>query len=408
MKEILFYYDLVCPYAYMASLKVEALAQRTGARLVYKPVLLGGIYNNIGRPQEADAGQSPARVAMGGLRLLRQAHDAGVELNFPQGHPRRTVNAMRLLVAADEATRPALTRALYRTYWQEGRDVSDPAVLAEVATAHGMDPSIVSQPEVKKALFDAVDEAVERGLFGVPTYVVEDQLWWGGDREHLVEIALGGTPRYEASDGGAIGSGRTIEFFHDFGSPYSYLGATQIARVAAENGAKLVYRPMVLGGLFKTIGTATIPMQTFTDPKRRWYVNDMLHWSTFWGVPYTFANSFPLRTITASRVALADPATTDCIYKAAWADDRNIGDKAVLSQVLTEAGFDAEALLEKTQDPAIKAELFTNTDRAASLGACGAPTFVIDGKVVVWGQDRLDEVARMLRGELPPAGIHQP
>ncbi len=407
MKELLFYYDIVCPYAYMASLQVEALAQRTGARLVYKPVLLGGIYNSIGRPQEADAGQSPARIAMGGLRMARQAHDAGVELNFPNGHPRRTVNAMRLLLAADEATRPALTATLYRTYWQQGRDVSDPAVLAEVARSHGIDPAVTGDPAVKQALFDAVDEAVERGLFGVPTFVVDDQLWWGGDRLHLVERALGGSPAYAATDGGATGSGRTVEFFHDFGSPYAYLGATQIARVAAENGAELVYRPMVLGGLFKTIGTATIPIQTFTEPKRRWYLHDMTQWSAFWDVPFAFASNFPLRTITASRVALADPATTDCLYKAAWADDRDIGDKTVLAAVLTEAGFDAASLLEQTQDPAIKAQLFANTDRAASFGACGAPTFVIDGKVVVWGQDRLDEVARLLRGDLPPDHIHR-
>lgn len=407
MKKLLFYYDVVCPYAYMASLEVEALAARTGATLVYKPVLLGGIYNAIGRPQEADAGQAPARIAMGALRMARQAYHAGVELKFPSGHPRRTVNAMRLLVAADEQTRPALTRALYEAYWKQGRDVSDPAVLAEVATAHGMDPEIVARPEIKQALFDAVDEAVARGLFGVPTFVVDDELWWGGDRMHLVEVALGGQPKCAARDGGDGNGGHSVEFFHDFSSPYAYLAATQIERVARENGATLIHRPMVLGGLFKGIGTATIPIQTFTEPKRRWYLRDMTQWSRYWGVPFAFAGNFPLRTITPSRVALAEPATTACLYRAAWGEDRNIGDTGVLAEVLTEAGFDAAALLERTQDPAIKAQLFANTDRAQAFGACGAPTFVIDEKVVVWGQDRLDDVARYLRGELPPEGLHR-
>lgn len=406
MKELLFFYDIVCPYAYMASLEVEALAERTGARLVYKPVLLGGIYNAIGRPQEADAGQSPARVAMGALRMARQAHHAEVELNFPAGHPRRTVNAMRLLLAADVATRPALTRSLYEAYWRDGTDVSDPAVLAEVAAAHGIDPGVTADPAIKQALFDAVDEAVGYGLFGVPTFAVGDDIWWGGDRMHLVERALGGGTTCAATDGDGTGKGRTLEFFHDFSSPYAYLAATQVERVAKENGATLVYRPMVLGGLFKTIGTQNIPMQTFTEPKRRWYLHDMTQWAEYWGVPFAFASQFPLRTITPSRVALAEPRTTACIYEAAWAQDRNVGDKAVLAQVLTEAGFDAEALLAKTQDPEIKAQLFANTDRAHSFGACGAPTFVIDGAVIVWGQDRLDEVARYLRGDLPPKGLH--
>ncbi len=425
MKELLFYYDIVCPYAYMASRKVEALAARTGARLVYKPILLGGVYNAIGRSQEATADQGSARIAMDSLRLRRQAHRDGATLNCRNDQPRRTVNAMRLLVAADDSKRPALTRALYEAYWIHSRDISDPEVLAAIAREHGIDPSAMADPAVKQGLFDAVDEAVSHGVFGVPAFVVDGELWWGEDRMHLVETALGASPPCPAKQANSSGGNtnvpvnqvdfsagnrksRTVEFFYDFSSPYAYLGSTQIGRIARETGATLIYRPMALGGLFKAIGTAGIPIQTFSQPKAAWYANDMVHWAAMWGVGYQFSSNFPIRSITAARVALIDPTTTDVIFKAAWADDRDIGNGEVLAQILTEAGYDAPTLLAGTQDPAIKAQLFANTDRAEKFGACGAPTFVIDEEIVIWGQDRMDLVAECLRGYQPPEGVRRP
>ncbi len=399
--DLYFYYDIVCPYAYMASRRVEALAKRTGATLHWRPVLLGGVYRSIGRQQEATAGQSDVRQQVGALDLLRQAERQGVSLVFPSQHPRRTVNAMRLILAAPPEKRPILTHALYRTYWEEGRDVSDPNVLAEVATAHGIDPACTQDPAIKQALFDAVEEAVSHGVFGVPGFVVDGKLFWGVDRMHLVEKALGGSPVWPPQRTDEPLSPVTLTFFHDFSSPYSYLGATQVEKIAQRNGATLEWAPMLLGGLFRSIGTEGIPMAGFSPPKQRYGVKDMQDWADWWGVPFTFASQFPLRTVAALRVAIQDPATTLPIYRAAWAEDRNIGDPEVLRNVLVEAGFDADALLAGTQDPAVKAVLRENTERAQALGTCGAPTFVINGEVVLWGQDRADQVEAALHGWRP-------
>ena len=296
--ELEFYYDVVCPYAYMASRRVEALAERTGAALIWKPILLGGVYRAIGRDQEATAGQSPARARVGALDLVRQAERQGVALNLPAGHPRRTVNAMRLILAAPPDARPALTHALYAAYWAEGRDVSDMNALSEIATAHGVDPARIGAPEVKQALFDAVDEAVAKDLFGVPGFVVDGTLYWGVDRMHLVEKALGGSPVWPA-EAPAPEARPTLTFYHDFSSPYSYLASTQVARVAQRHGATLKMAPMLLGGLFKTIGTVGVPMDSYNPPKQRYALKDMQDWAAWWGVDFKFSSHFPLFTVTA-------------------------------------------------------------------------------------------------------------
>ena len=101
---------------------------------------------------------------------------------------------------------------------------------------------------------------------------------------------------------------------------------------------------------------------------------------------------------------LQEPAAMSVLYRAAWAEDRNIGDPEVLVQVLDAHGFDGQALLAGTADPAVKARLRANTERAVAAGICGVPTFVIDGEVLFWGQDRLDQVELALRGWRPTAG----
>ena len=92
---------------------------------------------------------------------------------------------------------------------------------------------------------------------------------------------------------------------------------------------------------------------------------------------------------------------TPHLYRAVWAQNKNIGDKAILAEVLSEAGFDAAALLERTTDPAIKAILRENTQQAEAIGACGAPTFEVNGEVIIWGQDRIDQVEAALCGWRP-------
>ena len=265
---------------------------------------------------------------------------------------------------------------------------------------------MIDSPEAKQALFDTTAQATEAGVFGVPAFVVDGELLWGADRMHLLADRLG-APRPLESTATPIGAGGVVTCFHDFASPFSYLGTTQVERVAHASGAVVDWKPILLGALFRDIGTPDVPLFQMSAAKRRYLGKDLDDWAKWWGVPFKFPTKFPLRTIAPLRVAIAEPAATAAMYRAAWADDRPIDEPEVLRAVLDEAGFDGAALLERTQDPAVKAQLKANTEAAKAAGACGVPTFEVrrgDGEPhLFWGQDRLSMVGHALDGWNPPA-----
>jgi 2-hydroxychromene-2-carboxylate isomerase len=388
-----FYYDIVCPYAYLASLRVEAMAARTGAHIQWCPVLLGGLYRHHGTDDVPAHGWPENKVSLGILDLIREAQSNGAPFLHNPRHPQRSVTAMRLIVAASDEQRIPLSQALYRAYWVDNQDINDPEVLDPIASAHGVDPQRAELPEIKEALRERTAEAAEKGIFGVPTFEVDEKLWWGQDRMHLVEKALGGSPLFEPSV--QAPSIDTILFFHDFSSPFSYLASTQIQRLAHAHGVEVVYKPTLLGALFGAIGTENIPLFTFGAAKQAYIGRDLHDWADWWGVEFNFSPTFPIRTVTPLRVAIIDPLTTDCIYRAAWVDGLNIGDDAVLQSVLDRADFDGAALIAATQEQNIKNTLRANTEEAAQRGACGVPTIAVNDELF-WGQDRLNRAVEAL------------
>ena len=172
---------------------------------------------------------------------------------------------------------------------------------------------------------------------------------------------------------------KTIEFFFDFGSPTTYLAHTQLPRIAREAGAALVYRPMLLGGVFKATGNASPVM---VPAKGRWMGQDIARWAQRWGVPFTFNPHFPINTLTLMRGAvglqLRQPEDfaryVDTVFHAMWVAPRNLGDATVLAQTLRDAGFDADAFTALVGDAEVKAQLIANTDEAVARGAFGAPS----------------------------------
>ena len=194
---VTFYYDVVCPYAYLASTQVEAMAARAGATIEWVPILLGGVFRAIGQADVPAAHMPPAKTHLMQLDLKRYEALYGVPLRMHPRHPVRTVEAMRLLHAVDGEARIALTHALYRAYFVDNRDLADRAILADIAGARVNIDSLDS-PAVKESLRAATDRALADGVFGVPSFVVEQQarrhLFWGQDRMGLVEKALGGWP----------------------------------------------------------------------------------------------------------------------------------------------------------------------------------------------------------------------
>jgi 2-hydroxychromene-2-carboxylate isomerase len=192
----------------------------------------------------------------------------------------------------------------------------------------------------------------------------------------------------------------TLEIYWDFSSPFAYLGSTQAVKLAERTGATLVWRPMLLGGVFKAIGQADVPLFTWSDAKKKYYFEDMHRWAEYWGVPFKFPTRFPMGSLKAMRTYLALPeprraAFREATFRAYWAEDRDIADDAVLRELV---GAEADDVLARTQDPAVKKELVDATQAAVAAGVFGAPTWVVDGKELFWGQDRIPLVERALKG----------
>jgi 2-hydroxychromene-2-carboxylate isomerase len=192
--------------------------------------------------------------------------------------------------------------------------------------------------------------------------------------------------------------GRSLEIYWDFSSPFAYLGSTQAKVIAERSGADLVWRPMLLGAVFKAIGQVDVPLLAWSDAKRRYYLTDMARWADFWGVALKWPSRFPMNTVKALRAYLSLPAERrdpfrEGVFRAYWAEDRDISDDRVLAGLI---GKGADEVLARCATPEIKQELFAATQRAIDAGVFGAPTWVVDGKDLFWGQDRLNLVERAL------------
>ncbi len=188
----------------------------------------------------------------------------------------------------------------------------------------------------------------------------------------------------------------SIEFFFDVGSPTSYLAFTQLPRIAQQAGAQLVYRPMLLGGVFKATGNAS-PVSV--PAKGRWMGQDIARWAGRWGVPFSFNPHFPINTLTLMRGAaglqLRRPDALggylSAVFDAMWVAPRNLGEPAELRAMLAETGLDADDFAALVADPEVKSRLVATTDEAVARGVFGAPTCFVGGQMF-FGQDRLDFV----------------
>jgi 2-hydroxychromene-2-carboxylate isomerase len=193
---------------------------------------------------------------------------------------------------------------------------------------------------------------------------------------------------------------KTIEFFFDFGSPTSYLAYTQLPKLAADCGASLVCKPILLGGVFKATGNAS-PVSV--PAKGKWMLSDLKLWARHYGVPLKFNPNFPINTLTLMRGAVGfqmrQPQDFEryvgLVYRALWEQQLNLGDPAVLATTLAEAGFDGDAFIALVSDTEVKAKLVGNTEEAVSRGVFGAPTCFV-GEQMFFGQDRLEFVRAAL------------
>ncbi len=191
-----------------------------------------------------------------------------------------------------------------------------------------------------------------------------------------------------------------IEFFFDYGSPYSYLANGVIPRIAGQHGVALVYRPMLLGGVFKATGNQS-PMMEPVEAKRNYGGNTLRRASEMCGVPIQMNPHFPINTIGIMRLAVAAQREDvfedlhNALYPGVWRDELNLADVEVQTTLMQSAGLDAEKLLSRASDDDVKAELRATTDEAVSRGAFGAPTFFL-GDDMFFGVDHLQYLERAL------------
>lgn len=191
---------------------------------------------------------------------------------------------------------------------------------------------------------------------------------------------------------------RTVEFFFDFGSPTSYLAWTQLPRIAAQADAQIIWRPMLLGGVFKATGNQS-PVSV--PPKGRYMLNDLDRFAKRYGVAMAFNPHFPINTLTLMRGAAGYQGTEQfdryvkTLFEALWVQQENLGKPEVVAQVLTSAGLDPAEFERLVGDDAVKERLKATTEEAIARGVFGAPTFFV-GDEMHFGQDRLDFVAEAL------------
>lgn len=195
---------------------------------------------------------------------------------------------------------------------------------------------------------------------------------------------------------------KSIEFWFEFASNYSYLSVMRIEQDAARHGVAIQWRPFLLGPIFKSFGWSTSPFVVQTW-KTEYVWKDMERQCRKYGLAWNRPSTFPRASLLAARVALVGaekPWMAEyCrrIMQANFVADREIDSPACVSEVLTQLDLPAQDIIEEAQDQTHKLQLRQQTEVASSKGIFGAPTFFV-GEEMFWGNDRLDDALADCRG----------
>ena len=191
-KKVEFFFDIVSPASYLAWVQIPKLVEDTGAEVIYRPVFLPGVFDKAGS-------SSPITVAAKGNwmfgDLKRHARKYGVEFTLNSRFPLSSVYAMRgLNNYRDTPEMVKLANGFFDAMWVRDEDINDVAVVTRIVTEAGLDPAEYQEkmmdPANKQALVDVTEEAVSRGMFGVPTFYIGDAMHWGQDRMEFVKEDL--------------------------------------------------------------------------------------------------------------------------------------------------------------------------------------------------------------------------
>jgi 2-hydroxychromene-2-carboxylate isomerase len=197
MARLEFFFDCSSPWTYLAFHKIEDLCKETRAELVWRPILVGGVFNAV-NPSVYESRQKPvvpkARYYAKDLRDWTRHY--GLRIGSPPVFPVNSVKAMRgAFFALERGVLPKYARTVFETYWGDLEDISQDAVLEKVIARAGLPKAeyfaAVADPKNKDALRANTDELIARGGFGSPTmFVDKDDMYFGNDRLELVRAAL--------------------------------------------------------------------------------------------------------------------------------------------------------------------------------------------------------------------------
>ena len=193
---------------------------------------------------------------------------------------------------------------------------------------------------------------------------------------------------------------KSVEFYFDLGSPYSYLAYYRLLQIAEQQEIQIVYKPILLGGVFKATGNRS-PIEI--PVKGAYSILDMQRWAEYYQIPMQMNPHFPMNTLTLMRILTGVQLlhlekfeqVLKLLFDAMFGTPQNLNEPTVLAEVLKPSGFSVEDIMSMVQSDVVKQKLITETEQAIQRGIFGAPTFFV-GDEMYWGQDRLHFVEQAL------------
>ena len=193
---------------------------------------------------------------------------------------------------------------------------------------------------------------------------------------------------------------KSVEFYFDLGSPYSYLAYYRLLQIAEQQEIQVVYKPILLGGVFKATGNRS-PIEV--PVKGVYSILDMQRWAEYYQIQMQMNPHFPMNTLTLMRILTGVQLlhlekfeqVLKLLFDAMFGTPQNLNEPTVLAEVLEPSGFSVEDIMSMVQSDVVKQKLITETEQAIQRGIFGAPTFFV-GDEMYWGQDRLHFVEQAL------------
>ena len=189
IKPLEFYFDFISPYSFLAHKQIRKIENKEGIKIIYKPILLGGLHNLHGI-------KAPAFIPAKAKHMVRDckliAEKNNIRFKFNSYFPIRSLNLMRgVLVAEEDNVKKYYIDNIFNTIWQDGLNMNDEIVIQKILQNLNINPKTFSlrttSSLIKDLLRKKTNEAYEKGVFGAPTFIVNNKIFWGQDR---IEFAL--------------------------------------------------------------------------------------------------------------------------------------------------------------------------------------------------------------------------